>query len=162
MSPEEKKEVISLITSLFISKGKPMPDGTGPVWIADLQDLPIDQLREAFKIERRDGNHEWPVLGHLLKHLDNVESEAHDQFDLIDKFRGWHSDIGWTKARTWNDAAERALREVGGIAYFNGISDYSFPFLKKDFVEAYERSRNDLKVRRLEIENDDFETKSIE
>lgn len=162
MTIKEKEEVLSLITALFISKGKSMPDGTGPVWLADLQDYPIDQLRESFKIERRNGAHEWPTLGHVLEHLNNTPSEALEQFNLINRFRGWHPDIGWTENRTWNDVADRTMEELGGLGYFHSLDDRGMPFLKNKFLSHYAIVRDDFKIKHLEIENDVIETKRIE
>ena len=119
-----------------------MPSGIHEVWMADLQDFPIDKLREAFKIERRSSEHEWPTVGHLIAHLESVESIALSQFALIECSNAWHPDIGWTGSKTWNPIADRSLREIGGIGAIQDATEKSLPFLRRDFVAAYERNKN--------------------
>jgi hypothetical protein len=142
MKPEESKELFSLITALFIAKGKQMPIGTLDVWMDDLEEFPMDKIREAFKIERRDSKHEWPMVSHIIDLMDNVESLAHGEFQKIESFHGWHPDIGWTSRRTWNDAADRSLREIGGIGMVMDATEKNISFIRRDFIKAYERNKN--------------------
>lgn len=150
MSPENKAELFSLITALYISKSKPIVAGTHEVWLMDLQEFPIDKLREAFRIERRDDTHEWPMVAHVIAHLDSTESDALKQFSLIEKSNCWHPDIGWSGAKPWNDIADRSLREIGGIGSVMDATEKSLPFLRKEFVSAYERNKN---IKRIELPN---------
>lgn len=59
------KEIAELITALFISKGKQMPQGTLNVWVPLLQEYPFEDLKDAFIQEMKSKN-EWPTVGHIV------------------------------------------------------------------------------------------------
>lgn len=131
-----------------------MQTGTHEIWLADLSEFPIEKLREAFKIERRSAEHEWPTVGHVMAHLESVESLALEEFAKIERFRGWHPDIGWTDPRTWGDVANRSLNEVGGIIAVMDATEKSLPFVRREFLAAYERNKNIRQVERPMLESD--------
>jgi len=119
------------------------------IYVTSLVDIPQERLRVAFR--RAMYELKWfPKLAELRDLSgssadDEKKVEAQAAWDFANKYlREWgvdrmpvRSNGRWITAPTLEPRLEYAIRQIGGLWRLNQISDESYPFVFRDFCEAY-------------------------
>jgi len=110
-----------------------------------LKDTPIDQLERALPLCARTCN-QFPTVADILKSINTqIKAEEHfkaeKQWQVFKQMFGcWHPDLGLSPNAPELDAAgEYALRQIGGLKRFAASELAHENFIRKEFIEAYER-----------------------
>jgi hypothetical protein len=87
-----------------------------------------------------------PTITFILERCDRVELAAEQAWDLVDRVmrRHWHPDIGfYADAPTFDGPTEYALRIIGGLHKINNTPMDKLTFVRKEFLEAYQRFKRE-------------------
>lgn len=87
--------------------------------------------------------------------------QSHEQVDAL-----WDRILrlcarGETNIASFDQAAQKAIRAVGGMQYLGYAPHEQLPWIKKDFVRAYEEfcnAQDSNPVAHLQIENEEIKT----
>ena len=119
------------------------------IYIDGLTDIPQDRLRVAFSRALYESKF-FPKLAELrtlsgqgAEDEKKVEAEAAWRY-VNEYLRKWgvnrlpiRSSGKWITAPTLEPRLEYAIRQIGGLWRLNQVTDENFPFIFRDFCEAY-------------------------
>jgi hypothetical protein len=114
------------------------------IYAGDLADLDQRQLEIAFRRARRELKFfpkisELRELAGVPKQEQCNEAEAYSAFQAVIRHLKRNGIDAGVRSLTWR--LQYAVRQCGGLATFNNrLADKTFPFLQRDFCEAYARA----------------------
>jgi hypothetical protein len=124
-----------------------LPEASQAVYLERLQKLTPEQIAIATEmvIEEWDRPSQMPPLAFILARIGgDTKLQAEQAWEMAWKLvkHDWYADgIGWVNdaARKLTPAIQYAIRQCGGEYRMAYSTEEDFPFIRRDFLQAYER-----------------------
>lgn len=121
---------------------------TEAVYLEQLIGYSVERLEDTFQrtLQEWDKPSLMPPIAFILRRLEDHRLAAEQAWDLINLIarQFWHPDIGFCPGCPEIDApTEYALRQIGGYNRIFMARSENWDFIRKGFIEAYQRFREE-------------------
>lgn len=136
--------VIGSILRIAAAASVTLPEATLAIYLEMLINLTPEAIKQASirTTMEWDRPHMMPPISYILERSgQSPKLRAEQAWEAVQRFvyKNWHPDIGFTSTARLDPGSDYAVRQCGGLARIHDAAEDTFSFIRKDFLQAYER-----------------------